>query len=108
MQGASQCGQGAAPSEIGLAGTLPDCLSHWDVSHRARRDITASYHRLVINDNQSLGGFYAASFDAILAQKPAQIHTAHQNSSHSLVKGQCVELRKFVDEFVDNGITLER
>ena len=41
--------------------------------------------------------------DAILAPKPAQIRTMHQNSSHSLVKGQHVERKKLVDEFAEDA-----
>ena len=43
------------------------------------------------------------SSDAILAPKPAQIRTVHQNLSHSLVKGQHVERKKLVDEFVHDA-----
>ena len=57
------------------------------------------YQRLLLIDSHIMV-FLLCWYDAILAPNPAQLRTAHQNSSHSLVKGQHVELQKFVDEFV--------
>ena len=52
--------------------------------------------------------FMLTGSDAILAPKPAQIRTTHQNLSHSFVKGEHVELKKFVDDFVDDFVDASR
>ena len=70
--------------------------------NRPRRDLTASTNDLLIGSHIFFS-FMLIGSDAILAPKPAQIRTMHQNSSHSLVKGQHVERKKLVDEFADDA-----